>query len=66
MTKGALLPGLLLGGDTWGDLLGDLTELWDTGRGEEALGVRYWSRLVLLAEMIVRRGEKVEREEEGV
>ena len=26
--------------------------------------VRYWSQLVLLVEVIVRRGEKVEREEE--
>ena len=38
LTKGALLPGLLLGGDAWGDLSGDLAGLWDTGRGEEALG----------------------------
>ena len=26
--------------------------------------MRYWSRLVLLVEVIARRGEKVEREEE--
>ena len=38
LTRGAWLPGLLLGGDAWGDLLGDLAGLWDTGRGEEAFG----------------------------
>ena len=27
--SGVLLPGLLLGGDAWRDLLGDLTGLWD-------------------------------------
>ena len=34
----ALLPGLLLGGDAWGDRSGDLAGLWDTGSGEEAVG----------------------------
>ena len=34
-----MVPGLLLGGDAWGDLSGDCMGLWDTEMGAEAVGI---------------------------